>query len=1018
MKPSALGPRRRPAVLLVALALTSGLFATSFGSALAHANLVRSNPPSSAALAHSPAQVQLWFSETLEPSFSTAVVYDANRQRVDQGDSHVALDDPLSLVISLTPNLPKGTYVVAWVTQSKVDGHVVRGTVPFGVGVGVSSADVAAQGPAQGPVSGGPVEMVLRWLILLSAAALVGSFGFWIAQDGALRSLGPGSRALVWQARLASGALLTFGLANVALIDIQTTVSANVSPFAALGTPLARELTGTQYGGVWIIRMILVAFLAIVLWAHRPGGSAAKLGSGHWNGTNPGEGQAKHESPGPFPGLSKVKLPYRPASATLLWNCLGLVDGGALLATITLTSHSAAATTTTRLGALPVGIALDWLHLLLASIWLGGLLQLGILLTDLGKLAQPVGRARVLAGLVRRFSTLAGVALVVTGATGLGEALIHVGTLANLLGSGYGQALLAKTLLLAPVLALAAVNHWFFRPGLARIAGSTIPAVVRQTFELLGSLRWTVQAESLCLVGVLGAVGVMTSLSPAQQLSAAATGGPLALTAPADDLTVSLSLSPGTPGPNRYDVSVRGADGRPAAGVARVTTRLTFLDSDLGVAEAILQPGNDGRWTGQGQELAVAGRWLAEVLVRRPGRDDARATFGFSIATTGAAALTDASAIHNATAQSIANGATIYQQNCASCHGLDARGNGPRAPTLNPRPSDLILHVPLHPDADLLNWIATGFPGSAMPAFQDTLTAEERQNVLDYLKSIAGAAANASPPPTAAPSSSPSATDGSLVVASSLVPTAVVAEATQTEAPIAPLVAAATPTRLATQPSAPTPVSGGDLQQRQTIGDLAIGVQITPHIYQPAEVTIDVQTLTGQPAGNVNGVDLQVAMEGMDHGARGISASSLGNGRYRANAMLLAMEGAWRLAVRVNRTDGSAVSAVFSFDVPRENPTGVVSAMYTRPDGPVQIEDVAVYPGEITPDAITVQAGRPVQVKFMLVDQPSCSSTIQLAGSNLSAPVAPDGLGELDFVPQRSETLHVTCSGGGLTLAP
>src|SRR5207302_9286518 len=72
--------------------------------------------------------------------------------------------------------------VIAWTTQSKIDGHVVRGIVPFGIGVAVVPTDTAVQGPPQGPVSGSPVEMALRWLILLAAAALVGSFGFWLLQ--------------------------------------------------------------------------------------------------------------------------------------------------------------------------------------------------------------------------------------------------------------------------------------------------------------------------------------------------------------------------------------------------------------------------------------------------------------------------------------------------------------------------------------------------------------------------------------------------------------------------------------------------------------------------------------------------------------------------------------------------------------------------------------------------------------------------------------------------------------------
>ncbi|MCK5667318.1 MAG: c-type cytochrome, partial [Thiotrichaceae bacterium] len=38
---------------------------------------------------------------------------------------------------------------------------------------------------------------------------------------------------------------------------------------------------------------------------------------------------------------------------------------------------------------------------------------------------------------------------------------------------------------------------------------------------------------------------------------------------------------------------------------------------------------------------------------------------------------------------SIAKGATLYQQNCVSCHGENAEGNGPAGMMLNPKPANL-----------------------------------------------------------------------------------------------------------------------------------------------------------------------------------------------------------------------------------------------------------------------------------------------------------------------------------------
>jgi mono/diheme cytochrome c family protein/uncharacterized membrane protein len=86
--------------------------------------------------------------------------------------------------------------------------------------------------------------------------------------------------------------------------------------------------------------------------------------------------------------------------------------------------------------------------------------------------------------------------------------------------------------------------------------------------------------------------------------------------------------------------------------------------------------------------------------------------------------------------EAIAHGAEIFQQNCVQCHGVAGKGDGPLAPTLNPRPVDLTQHVPFHPDEQLLYWISNGVPGSAMPAFKEVLSERERKDVLAYLRNL------------------------------------------------------------------------------------------------------------------------------------------------------------------------------------------------------------------------------------------------------------------------------------------
>ena len=89
------------------------------------------------------------------------------------------------------------------------------------------------------------------------------------------------------------------------------------------------------------------------------------------------------------------------------------------------------------------------------------------------------------------------------------------------------------------------------------------------------------------------------------------------------------------------------------------------------------------------------------------------------------------------TPDNVAAGGRLFQENCAICHGPRALGNGPAAFTLNPRPFNLQVHVPLHPTGEVFYWIANGVAGTGMPAWKDKLTDEQRWQIIRYLDALA-----------------------------------------------------------------------------------------------------------------------------------------------------------------------------------------------------------------------------------------------------------------------------------------
>ena len=99
--------------------------------ALAHSGLQRAEPPADSKLNRPPGEVRLYFTERLEPSYSTVGVKDDRGARVDRGDAHVDPSNPLLLRTTLPP-LEHGAYTVNWRVVS-VDGHVTEGIFTFQV---------------------------------------------------------------------------------------------------------------------------------------------------------------------------------------------------------------------------------------------------------------------------------------------------------------------------------------------------------------------------------------------------------------------------------------------------------------------------------------------------------------------------------------------------------------------------------------------------------------------------------------------------------------------------------------------------------------------------------------------------------------------------------------------------------------------------------------------------------------------------------------------------------------------
>jgi copper resistance protein C len=95
----------------------------------AHAFLKRAEPAVGSTAQTSPNEVRIWFTENIEPAFSTIQVFDASGKEVDKRDVHLDRSNHALLHVSLPP-LGAGTYKVVWRVVS-VDTHVTNGNFTF-----------------------------------------------------------------------------------------------------------------------------------------------------------------------------------------------------------------------------------------------------------------------------------------------------------------------------------------------------------------------------------------------------------------------------------------------------------------------------------------------------------------------------------------------------------------------------------------------------------------------------------------------------------------------------------------------------------------------------------------------------------------------------------------------------------------------------------------------------------------------------------------------------------------------
>ena len=762
-------PRRKaggmPARVVAGLVLLSliALTVAPSGQALAHANLVRSLPPAGAVLDAAPAQVQLWFSEPPELRFSELQVVDVQGARVDRRDSRVAPDDSSSLIVGLLrPGLPNGTYLIIWRVVSTVDGHATRGAVPFAVGVSPDGVLAPPQQGVEGYSKGSTAaEVLFRWVMLAGLLVASGAFAFAVlVWRGALRAVlaaRPVPSGLngvsTWQARLVLIGTLLALVGSLGLLAVQAARAGG-----GFGAALGNVLGETRLGYAWWARAALLAFAGAIAW--------------RWAG-RPGERRL------PQAGLVAMALAlltvsvvghgaaaFRWVWAAVLGDWLHLMAVGAwagglpsLLLSVVVVARRTEGVQRARLLAMLVSGFSDVALIAVAVVALTGVFSAYLHVGGFAGVASSYGATLVVkTALFLGVLAAAGVNLLVVRPRLRALAAERApSTFPKTLGL-LRRALVAEVALVACIVAASALLTSLDTARRPEGPGNQgrVAVFQRQSGDLALSLqiayigggqhRLTLQAKDRS--------GAVTDLDRAvvrvtylvrdvgesevvlQRLGDEyAAQGLLLPLAGAWQLEL-MPLRPGpTAAPERFQVTVV-ASGLVYPALAETAQAPPNRAVPLALAGALLL-------------VALAAVFRSGMLPRRKRRQAAAMVAGGLCAgVVGMAALVgQVSAIRSgesiplvnpfpATPQSVAAGEALYRQHCLACHGPSGHGDGPAAAGLSPPPADLPVHVPLHGDRQLFVWVSNGLPGTAMPAFRDKLTAEERWRLLNYLKSF------------------------------------------------------------------------------------------------------------------------------------------------------------------------------------------------------------------------------------------------------------------------------------------
>lgn len=399
------------------------IFVPAIPKSFAHAFVIKSDPSSSQSLSTPPTKVDVYFSEPVDQRYSELSVIDPNGKQIDNKDIQHINDDQSSLSVTLPSSLKDGVYTVTTKVLSQVDGHVTDNAFVFGVGESGASKDLSAAAGANINKQGAQLyipDAIARFPALVGQVIIVGSAftSLWLWRPISKINwfndvLKPTRKSIDRRLTI----LMIIGSAILVISDFGIIYVQAASINVGIGDAIM-----TNFGNVWVVRVVLSFILLITsLLEYR---------------------RLKKDN-------DKIVI-SKEGTISLL--AIGLVT----LLTTSLVGHGAA-------NGKMLPITIDLIHNLAASIWIGGVIYLALVVVPAIRKSMSLTefmKISVISVIIPRFSSIPIIILGIIIITGPSLLYILESNLGLTLASLYGKILIVKLLLATAMIFIGGFNQF------------------------------------------------------------------------------------------------------------------------------------------------------------------------------------------------------------------------------------------------------------------------------------------------------------------------------------------------------------------------------------------------------------------------------------------------------------------------------------------------------------------------------------------------------------------------------